>query len=194
MSMSLMKILNDPSLLFDNERIKKKIEDVKKDKQGIVNAANSYNDKYEKEIREGTLKRQVMIEDGRRMGLKEDDAIKGSFVPTKYTPILNWLYFMMREENADVAWEENRRKFNKEFGHLEHDYDYKDSGVIEEPKELDVFIYGNMTSQQFQTVKKLKTLALSPKCNENESALAFSMCKQMCQKFGLEFDKIPTNN
>ena len=56
---------------------------------------------------------------------------------------------------------------------------------------MDEFIYGNVTSKQFQTIKKLKTLALSSKCNEHESALAFSLCKELCKKHNLEFDKIP---
>lgn len=194
MSLSLQRILNDPSLLFENERIQKKIEEVKKDKRGILTAAESYTNRYQKEIEDGTIKKQLMIENGKRSGLKEEDVCKGSFIPTKYTPILNWLYFMMREENVDVGWEENRQKFNREFGHLEDDYDYQDSGVLEEPKDMDSFIYGNMSHKQFQTLKKLKTLALSNNCNENESALAFSMCKELCCRYGLEFDKIPINN
>ena len=189
-----MKILNDPSLLFDNERIKKKIENVKKDKQSMVDAASDYNNKYKQEIDDGTRKTQLLIEDGKKKGLKEEDVLKGSFTPCVRTPILNWLYFLLRE-NTDEVFEESRNEYNKQYGHLEDDYDYKNSGVLEEPKELDTFIYGSMTHKQYQTVKKLKTLALSNgKCNENESALAFSMCKELCRKYSLEFDKVNINN
>lgn len=191
MSVSLMKILNDPSLLFDNERMKKKIGDVKKDKQSIVRSAEDYNSKYKDEVEEGTKKRQLMIEDAERRGLKEEDVMKGSFVPTKYTPILNWLYFMTREENVDVGWEENRQKYNKEFGHLQDDFEYDQSGNMQEPEEMDEFIYGNMSHDMFKKIKKLKALSRSE--NENEAFIAYRMCVELCERYGLDMDKIPCN-
>lgn len=186
-----MKILNDPSLLFDDERIKKKIGEVKKDKQSIVNAARQYEHKYQKEIDEGTERRKLLIEDGKRKGLKPEESLSGVFVPCRQTPILNWLYFMMREENVDVGWEENRQKFNKEFGHLEDDFDYGESVNIEEPKSMDEFIYGNMSHDMFKKIKKLK--ALSRSANENEAFIAYRMCVELCERYGLEMDKIPCN-
>ena len=193
MSLSLQKILNDPSLLLDNERLRKKIEEVKKDKTTLNNAASDYNSRYREEIEEGTKKKQLLLSDGAKKGLKEEDVMKGSFIPTKYTPILNWLYFLLREDN-NSEFEESRRKYNEQYGSLQENYEYHQSGNVEEPKEMDTFIYGNMSHKQFQTIKKLKTLALSSKCNEAESALAFSVCKELCQRYGLEFDKIPVNN
>jgi hypothetical protein len=186
-----MKILNDPTLLFDNERFSKKIEEVKKDKQGILNAANDYNNRFRNEIDEGTKKRRLLIEDGERRGLKEEDIMSqvGYFVPCRQTPILNFLYFMLREENIDIGLEENRKKFNIEFGHLEDDYEYKKSGNVEEPEEMDTFIYGNMSHDMFKKIKKLK--ALSRSVNENEAFIAYRMCLELCERFGLEFDKIP---
>lgn len=191
MSTSLMKILNDPSLLFDNERLKKKIEEVKKDRGSMTNAAQDYNNRYKQEIEEGTKKRQLMIEDAERRGLKEEDVMKGSFVPTKYTPILNWLYFMMREENVDVGWEENRKKYNEQYGHLEDDFDYGESENIVEPKEMDEYLYGNMTHDMFKKIKKLKALSRSP--NENEAFIAYRMCLELCERYGLDIDRIPCN-
>lgn len=188
MSVSLMKILDDPSLLFDGERLKKITKEVVKDKNSILKSAEDYNNKYKKEIEEGTIKRQLMIEDGARRGLKEEDVCAGSFVPTVRTPILNWLYFLLQENN-DNEFEETRKQYENQYRHLTENYEEK----IEIP-EMDSFIYGNMTHKQFQTIKKLKTLALNSKCNENESILAFTMCKELCDRYGLEFDKIPINN
>lgn len=186
-----MKILSDPSSLFDGDRLKKIASEVKQDKKTILKSAEDYNNKYTKEIEEGTLKRKLMIEDGARRGLKEEDVCKGSFVPTKYTPILNWLFFMMREDNVDVGWEENRQKYNKQYGHLVDDYDYKESGNMEEPETMDSFIYGSMSHDMFKKIKKLKALSRSP--NENEAFIAYRMCVELCEKYGLDMDKIPCN-
>jgi hypothetical protein len=191
MSMSLMKILNDPSLLFDNERLAKKIEEVKKDKQGLTNAASSYNVKYQREIEEGTKKAQLLIEDGKRRGLKEEDIFRGSFMPTVRTPILNFLYFMLREENVDAGFEESRQKYNKQYGHLQDEYVAEDTDNLQAPPEMETFIYGNMTRDQFVKIKKLK--ALSRSSNENEAFIAYRMCLELCERYGLEMDKIPCN-
>lgn len=181
-----MKILQDPSLLFDEERMKKKIENVKKDKGSILKAAEEYNNRYQEEVEEGTKKRQLMIEDGAKRGLKEKDVCKGSFVPTKYTPILNWLYFMMREENIDVGWEESRQKYNQQYGHLEDDYEEQSS-----VPEMDEFVYGNMSHDMFKKIKKLKALSRSD--NENEAFIAYRMCIELCERYGLDIDRIPCN-
>lgn len=186
MSVSLMRILEDPTLLFDGERLKKIAGEVKKDKQTIIKSAEDFNNKYKSEIEEGTLKRQLMIEDGAKRGLKEEDVCKGTFFPTKYTPILNWLYFMMREENVDVGWEESRQKYNKQFGHLTDEYEERS-----DVPEMDNFIYGNMSHDMFKKIKKLK--ALSRSANENEAFIAYRMCIELCNKYGLDIDKIPCN-
>jgi hypothetical protein len=184
--MSLMKILDDPSLLFDGERLKKIAGEVKKDKNTILKSAEEYNNKHKQEIEEGTLKRKLMIEDGVGRGLKEEDVCRGSFVPTKYTPILNWLYFLMKEENVDVGWEESRQKYNKQYGHLVDDYEEQT-----EVPEMDELIYGSCSHDMFKKIKKLK--ALSRSSNKNESFIAYKMCLELCKKYGLEMDKIPCN-
>lgn len=185
MIVSLMKILDDPTLLFDGERLKKITKEVVKDKNSILKSAEDYNNKYKKEVEDGTLKRQLMIEDGAKRGLKEEDVCKGSFVPTKYTPILNWLYFIMREDNVDSGWEESRKKYNKQYGHLVDEYEEKS-----DVPEVDDLIYGNISTDMFRKMKKLKTLSQSE--NENEAFIAYRMCLELCQRYGLEFDKIPT--
>ncbi len=194
MSTSLAKILNDPSLLFDSERLAKKTQEVKKDKQSLTNAASNYNERYRDEINEGTKKRQFLIEDGEKRGLKEEDVMKqiGMFVPCKRTPILNFLYFMLRDENVDMNIEESRQKYNKQYGHLQDSYEAQTNDNLIAPKEMESFIYGNMSADSFRKIKKLKALALN-NTNENEAFLAFTLCKELCKKYNLEFDKIPCN-
>jgi hypothetical protein len=46
-----------------------------------------------------------------------------------------------------------------------------------------------MTHETFVKIKKLK--ALSQSDNENEAAAAFIKCRELCKKYGLEYDKIP---
>jgi hypothetical protein len=41
-----MKILDDPSLLFDGDRLKKIAGEVKQDKKSIIKSAENYNNKY----------------------------------------------------------------------------------------------------------------------------------------------------
>jgi hypothetical protein len=93
---------------------------------------------------------------------------------------------MMREENVDVGWEENRQKYNKQYGHLVDDYE-ENSDV----PEMDELVYGNCTHDMFKKVKKLK--ALSRSSNENEAFIAYRMCMELCEKYGLDMDKIPCN-
>ena len=194
--MSLVRMLNNPALLFDNERMVKKIEEVKKDKQGLLGAANQYNNCYNDEIEEGTRKRQLLISDGNKRGLNEDESLEkyGKFLPSRRTPILNFLYFMFRDENLDQEFEQTRQRYNKEFGHLEDDYICESNDSIEAPPDLDEIIYGNLSTKEFQTIKKLKSLATDGSCNENESSMAFTMCMKLCKAHNLDFNKIPVNN
>jgi hypothetical protein len=60
---------------------------------------------------------------------------------------------------------------------------------VDEPKEMDRFIYGNMSHGMFVRIKKLKALATSD--NQNEAFTAFQLCNKLCKKYGLEFHKIP---
>ena len=191
----------------------KKTEAVKQDKKNLLTAAETYTQKYEKEIQEGTKKRQKLITDGRDRGLNEDEALSqyGQFLPSVYTPILNWLFFTFREEaeapqTAKMELEELTQYYINKFGYegfikrLEAGSEYTHevysdeledilSDNTEQPVEMDTFIYGEMTNATFQKIKKLKALSQSP--NEKEAFLAYRKCLELCKKHNLEFDKVP---
>lgn len=108
-------------------RLSKKVQEVKQDKQHLSHAADEYSKRYEQEILEGTRKRQLLLENGATRGLSEAEVMQeyGRFVPTVYTPILNLLYFMLRE-TEDVDREKYRRRdaINEALvkaGQLDHD-------------------------------------------------------------------------
>lgn len=210
---SLMAILRqDPDFAG---ALAKKTEAVKKDKKNLLTAATTYTQKYEKEIQEGTRKRQKLITDGRARGMNEDEALSqyGQFLPSVYTPILNWLFFTFREEaeapqTAKMELEELTQYYINKFGYegfikrLEAGSEYTHevysdeledllSDDTEQPVEMDTFIYGEMTNSTFQKIKKLKALSKSP--NEKEAFLAYRKCIEMCKKYNLEFDKVPCN-
>lgn len=209
---SLMSILrNDPD--FAGALTKKK-EAVKKDKQNLVTAAQTYTQKYEKEIQEGTKLRQKLLTEGAESGMSEDEVLSsyGRFLPSIQTPILNWLFFTFREEATEqtskMKLEELTQYYIEKFGYegfikrledgstyVRETYaeDLEDilSEETEDPEEMDRFIYGNMTGDMFKKIKKLKALSQSP--NEKEAFLAYRKCLEFCKKYNLEFDKIPCN-
>lgn len=194
MSLSLTKLLSQSGEFLSADRLEKATAEIEGFSKTICNASAKYNSLKKDEIEEGTKKRQLLITDGIRQGKKEEDVMKevGRFIPCRQTPILNWLYFLL-QENYDQTFENTRVELNQKHGHLWETYE-PEKEYMRECQDVDEFVYGNATHKQFQTIKKLKTLALGSECNENESALAFSMCKDMCRKLGLEFDKIPINN
>jgi hypothetical protein len=206
-SYSLLKILrNDPDFA---EALKQKTEAVRKDKKNLLEAATSYTEKYQGEILEGTKLRQKLLTEGEAKGLTEKEIFKGNarFIPTIYTPILNFLYFMFRDEARDEQkrLRELTEQYIKDFGYenvikvLEEDVDDSKEVTLEEilsndvkrPEEMEKFVYGNMTHETFKRIKKLKALAQSS--NEKEAFLAFRKCHELCKKYGLEFDRIPCN-
>jgi hypothetical protein len=60
---------------------------------------------------------------------------------------------------------------------------------LKEPEKMEEFLYGNLTLEQFDVLKKLKALAQSE--NISEATLAFKKCRELCAKYDLDFDKIP---
>ena len=96
--MSLVTMLREnPDYI---NRIQEVAEEVKKDKTKILNMADKYNTKYKSEIDADTIKRQIMITEGVKSGKTEREAESTiGFVPSVYTPIMNWLYFFMREND-----------------------------------------------------------------------------------------------
>ena len=54
------------------------------------------------------------------------------------------------------------------------------------------FIYGKVGSEGFNVLKKLKTMASSK--NEAEAFVAYRKCREICERIGVDFDKVPINN
>ncbi len=185
----------------EKERIIKKIAEVKQNKANLLERANEYQQKYADEIEKGTLQRALLLEDGKRKGLKEEDIFKGNeiFIPTKETPILNFLYFMLRDNgeygNGVTILRENK-DLDKDFKELEKEYNDKYGQEVHEKvaddnlKDSKEFLYGNVGMEEFATLKKLKRLSKSD--NENEAFLAYSKAMKLCKELGLDFDKIPS--
>lgn len=185
----------------EKERIIKKIAEVKQNKASLLAKANEYQQKYADEIEKGTLQRALLLEDGKRKGLKEEDIFKGNeiFIPTKETPILNFLYFMLRDsgEYGDgVTILRENKDLGKDFKELEKEYNDKYGQEVHEKvaddnlKDSKEFLYGNVGMEEFATLKKLKRLSKSD--NENEAFLAYSKAMKLCKELGLDFDKIPS--
>jgi pyruvoyl-dependent arginine decarboxylase (PvlArgDC) len=59
---------------------------------------------------------------------------------------------------------------------------------LENAPEMEEFIYGEMSSKTYQTIKKLKSLSQSS--NKAEAFAAYTKCLEMCKKYNLEFDKV----
>jgi len=215
---SLMAILrDDPDYAA---ALKKRGDDLQKDKQSLINASAQYSEKYQKEIEEGTKTYNKLLGEGKVSGHEGNPELGGKFMPTKYTPILNFLFFSLRDE--DVAPKKTQAEIVSEYlkqftdagleknelvdlyidglisklpdGYDDEEVDFDD--VINEentndPAEMDTFIYGNLTHNEFKKLKKLK--ALSQSSNEQEAFLAYRKCLELCKKWNLEFDKIPCN-
>jgi len=199
-SFSLEKLREDPDFaaLFA-----KKAVDIKKNKADLLEAANSYQSKYKQEIEEGTKKRQLMLTEGRARGLKDDDIFRDNqlFIPTNQTPILNYLYFLLREEEDHSAALKILRAaddLDKELSVLKEEYErkygaeaHKDHKTPEVVPNMLSYVYGNVKDDTMSTLKKLKTLAMGE--NEKEAFVAFRKGREMAQKYGLDWDKIPYN-
>ena len=232
-NLSLINIMReDPEF---GKRISKKVQEIKQDKQHIMTAADEYAQKYHQEIVEGTKRRALLLKEGASRGMTENEVMQeyGKFVPTVYTPILNFLYFMLREsERQDSAKYRQRDAINeqllrlKQLSHDEGEQDLNDAEVaaildekirqmyvvdekrkqvneqfateerlpedevtLKEPQEMVEYLYGNITLDQFSTLKKLKGLSQSD--NIAEATAAFKKGKEMCIKLGLDWERIP---
>jgi hypothetical protein len=185
-SMSLVSLLKEsPDYMT---RISEIAEEVKKDKTKILKMADTYNDKYKKEISEGTIQRQILITEGAKSGKTPEESVRisGRFIPSIHTPILNWLYFFMREDtatSADLLTDEQRERYK----HLLHEN--QDIKEMDKVPEAFVFLSGKITNEQFQKLKKLKKLAVS-NTNEHESNSAYRKCLELCEFFEVDFNKI----
>ena len=203
--MAIMR--DDPDL---SKRLEQGTKEVRQSKKQLMSAAATCNEQYEAEIAEGTRKRQLLLECGRREGKTESEVLAsyGQFLPTRQTPILNFLFFLMRDGekpdwlgihkqlnedykqvNTVVANAMSEDELDQVYGVLVHE-DERYANV-KEPNDMDTYIYGSCTHAMFVRIKKLK--ALSTSANQNEAFLAYRLCHKLCKKYGLEFDKIPCN-
>jgi hypothetical protein len=131
-----------------------------------------------------------MLTEGAQRGLSEEEVISqyGRFVPTVYTPILNLLYFLLRETaDEDADHYRQRDRLNEQFGHLREEDIEKT--VLQNTPDLEEFLYGNVTFDMFDKIKKLK--ALSKSSNKQEAFMAYTKAIELCKEYGLNFDKIP---
>ena len=196
---SLDKLREDPDFaaLFA-----KKAEGVRKNKADLVEAAKTYQGKYKREIEEGTKKRQLMLAEGKERGLNEVEIFKDNqiFIPTAQTPILNYLYFLLREESdhsAAIKVLRAAEDLDTELSVLKEAFDKKYGQEIHEHKTSEAvpnlvsYIYGNIGDDTMSTLKKLKTLAMSD--NEKEAFVAFRKGRELAQKYKLDWDKIAYN-
>jgi hypothetical protein len=187
---SLVSILRaDPEF---SKQLAKKKEAVKKDKQNLLKMASDYSEKYHEQIAEGTRRSVKMLTDGRNSGRSDEETMKevysGGFIPMVSTPILNLLYFILREsENIDRELE--RTELNRQYGHLTDLSSETLSDNFKTPDDMFTYLYGHITLDTFNKLKKLKSLTKSP--NIEESTLAFKKCRELCSKYNIEYDRIP---
>jgi hypothetical protein len=182
--MSLATLIkNDPAL---SERIQRIAEEVKEDNQKIKSFSESYNQKYKKEIIAGTAKKHLLLEEGKRRGLTVQEVEQSSgFIPSIYTPILNWLFFFILE-GRNPEREIRREQEDERYRLLVEEREVRN---IEKVPEMETYVYGNITASSFQTLKKLKRLSKSP--NEHEAFAAYRKCLELCKEYKVEFDRIP---
>ena len=182
-------------------RLQETIQEIKKSNHGLRTAASQYTNKYQEEVDIGTKKLQLLLEEGKRRGFSEADILENqkSFYPTIRTPILNMLFFLLRE-NPDAANIDLTRlvgdagrdhyellnEQNQKHGSLQHNL--ADEHTADQAPEMETFIYGNMTHKSYQTIKKLK--ALSQSANKAEAFAAYTKCLELCKKYNLEFDRV----
>jgi hypothetical protein len=182
-------------------RLKQQVSEIKKSHKSLTEAANSYTGKYQEEVNVGTKKMQLLISEGKKHGFTEEEVLahQQNFCPTVKTPILNMLYFLLREhpdannitfnrlvEDLNKNPELLLNEQNNKFGSWQHGESAEKTA--ESAPEMDEFIYGNLTFDQFNKIKKLK--ALSRSANKAEAFAAYTKCIEMCKKYNIEFDKV----
>ncbi len=208
--MSLMAIMrNNPDIAA---RIEQGTKEVKETKKTLMSNAAEFSEIYSKEIEEGTRKRQLLLTEGGRQGKDEATVLQeyGKFIPSRETPIMNFLYFFMRDgDHPD--WLGTYKQMNEELGHSKNEtvkqtseavseeeldqifrllvHEDETYSNVQEPEDMDKLIYGSCTHAMFVRIKKLKALSTSD--NENEAFIAYRLALKLCKKYGLEFDKIP---
>jgi hypothetical protein len=193
-----MSVMKEQATAEFLRRVENQKESIKKNKMDMLKAASEYENRYKDEIQAGTVKKQKLLTEGKAKGLSEEEVL-GSlavFIPSKNTPILNMLYYMMKEDPdvndslqflkedkyKNVKFDDLKQLLNEQFGKMKSDAAEQDIPEILE------YIYKNVTADIFEKVKKLKALSKSP--NKNEAFSAYTKCLELCEKYNLEFDKI----
>lgn len=228
--MSIMR--DDPDF---GKRLQKKVQEIKEDKQNLLNVADEYGKQYQQEILEGTELRAKLLTEGSSKGMSEEQimASYGKFVPTVYTPILNLLYFLLRESDGselyqrrnainerlvksgklyhgegDMTEEElsdllsdkdksvnrqtvdpRRQKLNQQLLEEQKQRPREEDVTLKETPDMVNYLYGNITLDTFNKIKKLKALSKSP--NEQEAFQAYRKAVELCKQHNLDFDRIP---
>lgn len=104
----------------------------------------------------------------------EAEAILNEFIDDKFAP-----------RSSPV-----RQHLNSIFDD-EKDTNEEGEHMMKDTEKMEEYLYGNLTLDQFDVLKKLKALAQSD--NIAEATLAFKKCRELCSKYGLDFEKIPCN-
>ena len=191
-NMSLISLLkNDDNF---QKRLAAKVGEVKQDKGKILSFAATYSQKYEKEIEEGDKLKRNLLTEGEKRGQDADQVLSayGRFVPARSTPILNMLYFLLRESGDDEVFGNGRYATrdiqDTEFKGLWEEV-VNDKNNIKELPDVGEYFYGNVTLEVMDKLKKLKALAQS--ANENEAFSAYRKALEICKTHELNYDKIP---
>jgi hypothetical protein len=242
-NLSLINIMRDDQDF--GRRIAKKTQEIKEDKQHLNAIASEYSSKYEREIAEGEKLKRNLLTEGERAGRTREESLSGhGFIPQRCTPILNMLYFLLRESEDDECYgkrhyerrdhmnetlvkngraaieetyesanfsnlseEEAARildefidgQFSKPSSHerkainAQFDNERRSSEeafTLKEPNSMVEYLYGSLTLDQFDILKKLKALAMS-NINQHESFLAWKKGQELCRKYQLDWDRIP---
>ena len=182
----------------------KRKDEVKQNKASLLEAATHFQSKYASEIDDGTRKRQLLLEAGKSKGLSEEETFRDNqiFIPTKTTPILNMLYFLLREQgdlSANITVLREAKHLGVDHAELREELEKLHGSELHEVVAMAEalpnakgFIYGKVGSEGFNVLKKLKTMASSK--NEAEAFVAYRKAREICERIGVDFDKIPVNN
>ena len=182
----------------------KRKDEVKQNKADLLEAAHRFQSKYASEIDDGTKKRQLLLEAGKSKGLSEEETFRDNqlFIPTKNTPILNMRFFLLREQgdlSANITVLREAKHLGVDHAELREELEKLHGSELHEVVAMAEalpnakgFVYGKVGTEGFSVLKKLKTLASSK--NEAEAFIAYRKAREICERVGIDFDKVPINN
>lgn len=183
------------------ERLKEQTEKVRKDKEGLLSGAKIYNERYYKEIQEGTEKVKLLIEEGKKKGKSAEESMAiGIYTPQFKTPILNFLYFLTHENPDAHKINYNRLDEDKELDYevvrdrenFKHGHKFVEEKTSDKLQDMTSFLYAGSSHDIYKRIKKLKTMAIDPNGNSEEKRMAFEKALEMCEKLDLDYNRIST--